>query len=127
MLGFMAFLTGEIFHCLAIGSVGRVLRSDGVKVFGRGLGIAAMLAGVLAVMCLCGLGMWVENENPNGQNPLAERQESIGFLIWATGAGIVTGGYLLLDLILLLQARHVIARLGVQETWGSSSEIEWDD
>lgn len=130
-LGFFAwlglYLGGEVLHCFAMGSVGRVLRADGVKHFGRGLAIYAMLAGALAVFALCGVGIAAENENPNGQNPAAIRNENLMFLAWATGAGLLMGLYGVLDLLLLQHGRQAIFRTIEQADPEGEREDDWTD
>jgi hypothetical protein len=130
-LGFFAWLGlyvgGEVLHCFAMGSVGRVLRADGVKHFGRGLAIYAMLAGALAVFALCGVGIAAENENPNGQNPAAIRNENLMFLAWATGAGLLMGLYGVLDLLLLQHGRQAISRTIEESDPEGEREDIWTD
>lgn len=113
VFGWLALLAvAEACHGFAVGSVGRVLRADAVRTLGRGLGVYVLVAGFLAMVCLCGFGAWADANNPNGQNPAAVRQENQLFIGWVIGAGVLTGLYLMLDVVLLQQAKTAIARIG---------------
>jgi hypothetical protein len=115
-------LAAEACHGFAVGSVGRVLRADVARALGRGLGVYVMVAGFLAIVCLCGFGAWSDANNPNGQNPAAVRQENQLALGWLVGAAVLTGLYLMLDVVLLQQAKAAIARIGEPEEPGPSAD-----
>lgn len=99
---------GECLHGFAVGSVGRVLRADGARFLGNGLGIFVGGAGLLAVFVFCGLCAWVGNNGPAAEPTQEQTAALIG---WSVGAGVLTALYLLLDLVLLFQGRAAIARI----------------
>ena len=110
MFGYLMFWTAcEATHGFAMGSVGRVLRADGLRTFGRLMGVAVIVGGVLAIFSLCGLGAWADANNPNGQNVAANKAEDRLFLGWLVCAGLMTGLYLMLDVVLLQKGRAAVA------------------
>jgi hypothetical protein len=114
MFGYMTLWTAcEATHGFAMGSVGRVLRADGLRTFGRLMGVAVIVGGVLAIFCLCGLGAWADANNPNGQNAAANKAEDKLFLGWLIAASLVTGLYLMLDVVLLQKGRAAV--VGIAE------------
>ena len=98
----------EACHCLAIGSVGHALRANSVKAFGHTLAVLVVIGSVLALFALCGLGVWFDANNPNGQNPAAVRKENVVLLGWVIGAYALFLLYLMLDEILQYKARAAI-------------------
>ena len=69
------------------------------------------MGGVLAIFSLCGLGVWADANNPNGQNAAANKAEDRLFLGWLICAGLLTGFYLMLDVVLLQKGRAAVARI----------------
>ena len=125
MFGYMTlWVACEATHGAAMGSVGRVLRADGLRALGRGLAVAVVLGGVLAMVCLCGFGVWAEANNPNGQNPAAAQTENHFILGWLIGTSVITGLYWMLDMVLLQQGRSAIARIA-QEDEAQESFDDW--
>ena len=102
-LGVFAYVicwaAAETTHGCTMGSVGRVLRSDGLRILGRGLAVAVVLGGILAIACMCAFGLWVEAHNPNGQNPAAVQTENKLLFAWMIGISAATALWLL-DLVL---------------------------
>jgi hypothetical protein len=114
-LGVFAYLAlwvaCECVHCFALASVGRVLRAEGLRGFGRGLGVAIIAAGFLIIVSICGFGIWSDANNPNGQNLAAKQTEDQIILAWQVGTGVIVGLYLILDVVLLQHGRSAVARI----------------
>jgi hypothetical protein len=104
---------GESVHGFAVGSVGRVLRADGARVMGNGLGVLAAVAGLLAIFVFCGLSFWIGNNNP--QNPEPDQEQAAAVLAWAIGVGVLMGLYWGLDIVLLQLGRSAIARTAAED------------
>jgi hypothetical protein len=123
MFGYMMLWTAcEATHGFAMGSVGRVLRADGLKTFGRVMGVAVVVGGALAIFSLCGLGAWADANNPNAQNAAANKAEDRLFLGWTIGASLATGLYLMLDVVLLQKGRAAVAHIDEPDPDGDHGE-----
>jgi hypothetical protein len=115
---------GESIHGFAVGAVGKVLRADGARVMGNGLGILAALGGLLAVFVFCGLAAWVGENNP--QNPEPNPEQTTAMLGWMIGSGVLLGLYWVLDLVLLQLGRSAVARIGEPTEDGDGADQRWD-
>lgn len=112
VVGWIGLLAaGEACHGFAVGSAGRVLRADGVKLFGRGLAALVIGGGFLVLLSLCVIGAVMDDQNPNGQNPAANQAEDELMIGWLVGASVLVGLYLVLDVVLLQMARAAIHRI----------------
>jgi hypothetical protein len=114
----------ETLHGFAVGSVGRVLRADGARVLGNGLGVSVALASLLAIFAFCGLAAWVGNNNP--QNPEPDPDQSRALLAWLIGAAALTGLYLILDVVLLQAGRSAVARIAAEAADSAGPDDRWD-
>jgi hypothetical protein len=114
LFGWMfAVAAGESIHGFAVGSVGRVLRADGARALGNGLGVLAAVAGLLAIFVFCGLSLWIGNNNPQDPDPTQEQAAAV--FAWAIGVGVVLGLYWSLDLLLLQLGRSAVARVAAAD------------
>jgi hypothetical protein len=114
----------ESVHCFTVGSVGRVLRADGLRTFGRLLGVAVIAAGFLVIVALCGFGIWADSTNPNGQNPAARQAEDQLILVWQVATGLIVAMYLILDVVLLQRGRSAVARIAERDQ-DRGAEDDW--
>jgi hypothetical protein len=113
----------ETLHGFAVGGVGRVLRADGARVLGNGLGVFVAIASLLAIFVFCGLAAWVGNNNP--QNPDPTEEQSRALVAWLVGAGVLAGLYLMLDVVLLQQGRSAVARIAADLDDGTRPDDRW--
>lgn len=116
---------GESLHGFAIGSVGRVLRADGARILGNGLGVFVGGAGLLAVFVFCGLSAWIGNNGPDAE---PNQEQTAALIGWSVAVGVLTVLYLLLDLVQLHLGRAAIARIAsdADETNRDGGEDRWD-
>lgn len=115
---------GETMHGFAVGAVGRVLRSNGARVMGNGLGVFVGLVSLLSIFVFCGLAVWVGNNNP--QNPDPDHAQSTALFAWMIGTGVVSALYLMLDLVLLQQGRSAVARIVAEAADDARRDEDWD-
>jgi MFS family permease len=116
----------ETVHGFAVGSIGRVLRADGARVLGNGLGVFVALAGLLAIFVFCGLAAWVGNNNPQNPDPDPDPDQARALLVWLVGAAALTGLYLMLDVALLQAGRSAVARVAADAADGAGPDDRWD-
>ena len=125
VLGWMFLVVGgESLHGFAVAGVAKVLRADGARMLGNGLGVMVAIAGLVALFFFCGLAMWVGQNNP--QNPEPDQEQTTALLIWMVGIGIAIGFYWFLDLVLLQRGRSAVAQIGPDVDDRSEPSDRWD-
>ena len=82
------------------------------------------IASLLALFVFCGLAVWVGNNNP--QNPDPTEEQSRALVAWLVGAAVLSGLYLMLDVVLLQQGRSAVARIAADPDDGARPDDRWD-